>query len=101
MVEEKDLTHKQLKWLEESEKIGPGPMTKTERETLEKLYADMLPAEQKELLIYIEEKFSVDFDETPIKEQEAKTYSEPSKALKAAFAKSQSLKPRPNRKDDK
>jgi hypothetical protein len=84
-MEEKDLSPKQRKWLETSKKIGLGPMTKTERQTLNDLYADMLPAEQQELADHIEEKFGYDIDETPIKEQENKEYAEPSDALKAAI----------------
>jgi hypothetical protein len=53
-LEEKDLSEKQRKWLEASGKIGPGAMTKSERQTLERLYAEMLPKEQQELQQYIQ-----------------------------------------------
>ena len=92
-MEEKDLTSKQRKWIDTSKKIGLGPMTKTERQTLNDLYADMLPAEQQELADYIEEKFGYDVDETPIKEQEEKEYAEPSNALKAALGASRPKEP--------
>ena len=84
-MEDKDFTPKQRKWIETSRKIGLGRMTKTERETLEELYADMLPTEQQELADHIEEKFGYEIDETPIKEQEKKKYAEPSSALRSSL----------------
>ncbi len=98
-MEEKDLTEKQQNWLETSKKIGPGPMTPTERQTLEKLYADMLPAEQQELLEYIEEKFGkddkspADNKDDPIGRMEKMIWSEPSDGLKKVFGKVQIPKP--------
>lgn len=56
-MEEHQLTDKQRKWLEASRKIGRTAMTKSERQTLERLYADMLPREQQDSAAYIREKF--------------------------------------------
>lgn len=91
-MEEKDLTQKQREWLEASKKIGLGPKTKSERQNLEKLYADMLPAEQQQLREYIEDTFGDRFDEQPILEQKDKQYAEPSKGLKSILTKPQSSK---------
>jgi len=75
-------------------------MTRTERETLERLYADMLPREQQELKAYIEEHFSKeekeepeekDFED-PTKRMERKKWTSPSPALKAALSKVQVIK---------
>jgi hypothetical protein len=95
-LEESELTPKQRKWLEASKEIGPGAMTKTERERLEKLYADMLPAEQQELQHYIQEKFGKQTDSSgnehelpddPIGKMEERQWSEPSEAFTKAFSK--------------
>ncbi|MDQ7783147.1 MAG: hypothetical protein RDU20_09720 [Desulfomonilaceae bacterium] len=94
-MDEMDLTPKQRKWLEASQRIGPGAMTRTERETLERLYADMLPAEQQELQRYIQEKFAKEKDETettpdvqdPIDLMERRVWTPPSAGLRKAFAK--------------
>ncbi len=101
---EQELTEKQRKWLEASQRIGPGAMTKTERKLLERLYADMLPREQQELAAYIEAKFGKkdpdqkDSEEKdPIEKMRRKEWRLPSKALKSALAKSQTPKmPRKN-----
>ncbi|MFH1113567.1 MAG: hypothetical protein V1792_06565 [Pseudomonadota bacterium] len=93
-MEDKDLTPKQRKWLEASRKIGPGAMTKTERKTLDRLYADMLPAEQQELLQYIQEKFGKkkegQEDEPTVEEpthlMERRVWTPPSEGLKKALA---------------
>jgi len=98
-LKEKELTAKQQKWLETSKRIGPGPMTRTERETLEKLYSDMLPAEQQELMEYIKEKFgkgdksATDPKDDPIARMEKMIWSEPSDGLKKVFSKVQISKP--------
>ncbi|MGC8660149.1 MAG: hypothetical protein ACP5U1_13860 [Desulfomonilaceae bacterium] len=98
-MDEKDLNQKQRKWLETSKKIGPGPMTRTERETLEKLYADMLPIEQQELMNYIQEKFGkdeetdTDAQEDPVARMEKMMWSEPSPGLKKMFGKVHGSKP--------
>ncbi len=91
------LTQKQKKWLEASKKIGPGAMTRSERETLEKLYADMLPAEQMELKEYIEKNFGQKTDNDdqapePTTVMEKIEWSDPSEGLKKTLAKTQ--KPR-------
>jgi hypothetical protein len=98
-VKEHELTEKQRKWLEASQRIGPGAMTKTERQLLERLYADMLPREQQELAAYIEAKFGKKDSDTkdaeekdPIERMRRKEWSPPSKALRSALSKS--LKPR-------
>ncbi len=97
-LKDSDLTEKQHKWLEASQRIGPGAMTKTERQLLEKLYADMLPREQQDLAAYIEAKFakkesSKDSEEKdPIEKMRRKEWSPPSKALRSALSKP--LKPR-------
>ncbi|MDR3604849.1 MAG: hypothetical protein P4L38_09475 [Syntrophaceae bacterium] len=94
-MDEKDLTAKQQNWLETSKRIGPGTMTRTERETLEKLYAEMLPAEQQELLEYIKEKFGkgatpeTDPKDDTIARMEKIIWSKPSVGLKKVFGKVQ------------
>ncbi len=93
-MDEKDLTPKQRKWLEASRKIGPGAMTKTERKTLERLHADMLPAEQQALLRYIREKFGKKEDdregepiiEEPTQIMERRVWTPPSDGLKRTLA---------------
>ncbi len=87
--DESNLSPKQRQWLEESKKIGPGTMTKSERERLEKIYAEMLPAEQQELQKFIHKHYHVEIDETPIKEREQREWSEPSKKLKSVLSSSQ------------
>jgi hypothetical protein len=114
-VEESELSERQRKWLETSRKIGRSAMTKTEKQTLERLYAELLPAEQQELANFIQEKFGkkdadapepgqteaaqdpgFDFsanlqtgDDDPTAEMEQKSWKEPSKALLKAFSKPQ------------
>lgn len=103
-MEERDLTSKQRRWLEASRKIGPGPMTRTERESLEKLYADMLPAEQQELQRYIQEKWGQknvaselgDIVESPIDRMQKKTFKTPSQGLVKALSESMKAKPKPS-----
>jgi hypothetical protein len=96
-VEEKDLTEKQRRWLEASRKIGPGPMTKSERRLLEQLYADMEPREQQDLYDYIQMKFgdketkeqrpSEDqLPDDPISRMQGKIWREPSGAFKRALS---------------
>jgi len=94
-LDEKDLTPKQRKWLEASRKIGPGAMTKTERQTLERLYADMLPTEQQALLRYIQAQFGKKDDDRetepavqdPTELMEHRVWTPPSNGLRKAFAK--------------
>ena len=95
MVDENKLTEKQRRWLESSRKIGPGPMTKTERQRLEALYAEMLPSEQQELQEYIEENFgkATEHEESPIEEMARRVWREPSEKLRGALGKSQKIKP--------
>jgi len=103
MVEEQELTPKQRRWLEASRRIGPGAMTRTERETLEKLYADMLPAEQQELQRYIEEKWGRkdsgsqldEIMEDPIERMQQKIWKPPSEGLTKVLSKSFRPKRRP------
>jgi hypothetical protein len=99
-LEEHKLTEKQSKWLEASQRIGPGAMTKTERQLLEKLYTDMLPREQQDLAAYIEAKFGKkesdpkDSEEKdPIEKMRRKEWRPPSEALRSALAKSQTPRP--------
>ncbi|MBM3302616.1 MAG: hypothetical protein FJY85_22025 [Deltaproteobacteria bacterium] len=95
-MEDHQLSPLQRKWLEASLKIGPGAMTKTERQTLEKLYAEMLPGEQQELYRYIQQRFGKkdqdEGDEQPIEDpisiMEHRIWTPPSDALKRAFARS-------------
>ncbi|MEW6532115.1 MAG: hypothetical protein AB1473_14860 [Thermodesulfobacteriota bacterium] len=94
-MEEDQLTEKQKKWLEASRKIGKGPMTKTERQTLERLYADMLPREQQELYEYIQEKYppkgKPTGEEDLLALMEKREWHKPSQKLRNAFAKSQKV----------
>ncbi len=96
-LNENDLTPGQLKWLEASKKIGLGRLTPTERQTLEKLYAELLPQEQQELFDYIKSKFGkeeslTEQGEDPITRMEKMVWSTPSDSLKSAFGKA--LKPK-------
>lgn len=109
-MEEKDLTPKQREWLEVSRRIGRGAMTKSERLLLERIYTEMLPAEQQELSRYIEEKFRKQHDLPPEEKttpgpkvetqsgpkpediteiMEKKSWAPPSKKLLSALAKVQ------------
>lgn len=101
-MEEKDLTEKQREWLALSQKIGPGAMTKSEREKLEKAYAAMLPREQQDLYNYIRETYGKKEDEEtsseskpqdPIAEMEKIVWKAPSDRLKSALSKVQQAKP--------
>lgn len=100
-MEESELTLKQRKWLEASRKIGPGPMTKSEKETLERLYAEMLPKEQQDLAKYIVDKFGKKDDSAdpkqesadPIERMSKRMWSEPSSGLKKALSGCQPKKP--------
>jgi hypothetical protein len=103
-VEEHQLTPKQRKWLEASHRIGPGTMTRTERETLERLYADMLPAEQQELRQYIEEKYGAKDPgsqlegilEDPVERMQQKIWNAPSRGLAKALSTAMHPKRRPH-----
>ncbi len=99
-MKEEDLTEKQRAWLEASRKIGPGPMTKSERMILERLYADMLPAEQQQLAAYIRNKFGKQDEgtheegqEDPIERMMQRTWPEPSPKLREKLGKIQNVKP--------
>ena len=93
-MEEEHLTEGQRKWLQASREIGPGPMTKTERLRLEKLYAEMLPKEQQELARYIEENFGKtdDKSEDPIEKMAERVWLEPSRKLRESLGKTQVVK---------
>lgn len=68
-------------------------MTKSEKETLERLYAEMLPQEQQDLAKYIVDKFgkkdgSTDAEsgsEDPTERMSKRIWSEPSEGLKKAL----------------
>jgi hypothetical protein len=93
-MEEDNLTEGQRNWLQASREIGPGPMTKTERLRLEKLYAEMLPKEQQELARYIEENFGTteDKSEDPIEKMAERVWMEPSTKLRESLGKTQVVK---------
>jgi hypothetical protein len=101
-LEEKDLTEKQREWLELSRKIGPGALTKTEREALEKAYAKLLPREQQDLYEYLmatcgkknpEDSGSAADAEDPISQMQKKVWNQPSHALKSAFSRIKATRP--------
>lgn len=103
-MDERDLTQKQREWLEASKKIGPGPMTKTERTRLEKLYADMEPREQQDLYRFIQEKYGQQSSEKgvaevqadtgdPIERMQSRIWHQPSNALKKALSTAPKLTP--------
>lgn len=103
-LHEKDLTEKQRLWIEASRRIGPGPMTKSERTLLEQLYADMEPMEQQELYRYVQvtfgdkdkEKDGLAYEimpEDPIDRMQDKMWYEPSGALKKALSSIQRTTP--------
>jgi hypothetical protein len=100
-LEEKDLTEKQRAWLALSRKIGPGALTKSEREALEQAYAEMLPREQQDLHDYIMSKASKKESEErqppaepddPIVQMQQKVWHEPSDTLKKTFSRIQTVK---------
>ncbi len=98
MLDEQKLTPKQREWLELSRKIGPGPMTRTERESLERLYKEMLPREQQELFEYIRTHFGEkekqeDEQADPIVEMERRIWHAPSKALRSALSRTKTTHP--------
>jgi len=94
-VEEDQLTEKQKKWLETSRKIGTWPLTKSERQTLERLYAEMPPREQQELYDYIQETYRAKEKSAGAEDllalMEKREWHEPSQKLRNAFAKSQKV----------
>ena len=99
-MKEENLTEKQRAWLEASRKIGPGPMTKSERLTLERLYADMLPAEQQQLTAYIKDRFGKKSDgkneeqeDDPIARMMERMWPEPSPKLRETLGKIRTFKP--------
>jgi hypothetical protein len=100
-VDESQLTLGQRKWLEASQKIGAGPMTKSERLMLEKLYADLLPQEQQELQEYIRATFGKKEAESsgeeapgdPISRMEQRDWRVPSSALRTALSKTAVARP--------
>ncbi|MBI5250089.1 MAG: hypothetical protein HY912_11405 [Desulfomonile tiedjei] len=103
-MEEKNLSESQRKWLEASRKIGPGAMTKSERQLLERLYAEMLPKEQQELQQYLQEEFQKKVaeqqgGEDPTEKMLGKTWATPSKKLISAISKAQPPKPSGTNKD--
>jgi hypothetical protein len=79
-------------------------MTRTERETLERLYADMLPAEQQELQRYIQEKWGQksvaselgNIVESPIDRMQKKTFKPPSQGLTKVLSQSMRAKAKPS-----
>ena len=97
-MSETRLTPKQKRWLEASKKVGKVAITKSERELLEKLYAEMLPAEQAELKEYIEKTYGNKNDsadgavEEPTIRMEKVVWSDPSEGLKRTLSMTQ--KPR-------
>lgn len=93
MIEDR-LSQKQRKWLDASRKIGPGPMTRTERELLERLYAEMLPSEQQELHRYIQENAAKQEEQAddPIAAMEKRVWSQPSPKLLDTLGQSQKVK---------
>ena len=101
-LDEQELTKKQQDWMALSRKIGPGPMTKSEREALEKLYKKMLPREQQELFEYIREHFGEKQTE-PAETEDAisvmqrKMWTPPSPALRAALSRTGASRPRPDK----
>ncbi len=102
-MDEQELTQKQREWLALSRKIGPGPMTKSEREALEKLYEEMLPREQQELFEYIRTHFGkkegreLEAEEDPISVMQHKVWTPPSPALRAALSGTGATRPRPGK----
>jgi hypothetical protein len=101
-LDEQELTKKQQDWLAVSRKIGPGPMTKSEREALENLYKKMLPREQQELFEYIREHFDEKQTEPAdtedlISVMQRKIWTPPSPALRAALSRTGASRPRPDK----
>ncbi len=94
-MSEARLTEGQRKWLQASREIGPGAMTKSERLRLEKLYADLLPAEQQELQDYIKENFGPQEGEAadPIEEMARRVWRAPSEKLRKTLGKPRTVTP--------
>jgi hypothetical protein len=94
------LTEKQRAWLTASWEIGRGPMTRSERRRLQKLYDDMSAEEQVSLRRYIQEHFGTKDDEPsqpwedePIARMEHKQWPEPSPKMLDSLSKAQIVKP--------
>jgi len=106
-VDESQLTPGQRKWLEASRKIGTGSMTKSERLTLERLYAELLPREQQELEEYIRTTYGKKEDASsseetggePTARMEQRTWTPPSSALKDALSKASVVRPSKNKEE--
>lgn len=101
-MEEKDLTEKQREWLALSRTIGPGALTKSEKEKLEKAYAAMLPKEQQDLYHYIVETYGKKEGEEgspdsqpgdPTAAMEKIVWNAPSDRLKKTLSQVQKAKP--------
>ena len=101
-MEKGQLTKRQKEWLDASKKIGPGAMTKTEKQLLEELYAEMLPQEQQALFEYIQANFGSKDQEAkdqeaesddPITRMQNRVWSEPSEKLIKSLGGFQSVKP--------
>jgi hypothetical protein len=106
-VDESELTEKQREWLALSRKIGPGAMTKSERLSLERLYKEMLPGEQKSLYEFIQSAYGQkdaelpeETTEDPIALMEKRVWKPPSPALKSIFSKRLGVKGRVQGKED-
>jgi len=69
-------------------------MTRTERELLERLYAEMLPSEQQELYRYIRQKAGKQEEQTddPIAAMEKKVWNQPSRKLLDTLGQSQKVR---------
>jgi len=100
VVTKDNLTEKQRAWLTASWEIGSGPLTRSERRRLQKLYDDMSPEEQVSLQEYIQEHFGGKEDEpSPSPEYEAitrmesKQWPEPSEKIRKALSRALSVKP--------
>jgi len=94
-LQEHELTEKQKEWLEASRKIGTWPLTKSERQTLERLYAEMPPREQQGLYEYIQETYRAKGKSAGAEDllalMEKRQWHEPSQKLRNAFTKSQKI----------
>lgn len=100
MAKHDPLTERQRAWLTASWEIGRGPMTRSEKRRLQKLYDDMSQDEQVGLQRYIQEQFGAQDEapspppeDEPTVRMERKQWPEPSSKLLDSLSKAQTLKP--------
>ncbi|MCA1959360.1 MAG: hypothetical protein LDL33_01090 [Desulfomonile sp.] len=100
MTTKDNLTEKQRAWLTASWEIGRGPMTRSEKRRLQRLYDDMSAEEQVSLQQYIQEHFGAKGNEPlpPLEDDiitrmESRRWPEPSEKMRDALSKALTVRP--------